>query len=229
MDGEETLAAETNVAVVTEEGSARLWGEMFLVYGGIPGGLIFLRHYLDGLVIPLIMIVAFSCWIFLKRDRSFDRRLLWNARDFWQYFRRTLAILLSLGLLASYLSYLYMPEAFLAFPARYFLFWLVVMLCYPVFSAYPQEVIYRAFFFHRYRRLFRNDRAMIVVSALLFGWAHAFLGNWIAPLFAFVGGLLFGRTYLRSNSTLQAALEHGLWGDLLFTLGTGWFFYSGSI
>jgi membrane protease YdiL (CAAX protease family) len=229
MDGEETLAAGTNVTVAAEEGSVRLWAEMLLVYGGIPGLLIVLRHFLDGLVIPIIMTVAFTCWLILKRDASFDRRRLWNAVDFGRHFKRTLTRFLLLGLLAAYLSYLYLPGAFLAFPIRHLLFWLMVMICYPIFSAYPQEIIYRTFFFFRYRRLFKSDTAMMVVSALLFGWAHAFLGNWIAPVFASLGGIFFGWTYLRSGSTLQASLEHGLWGDLLFTLGTGWFFYAGSI
>jgi len=29
--------------------------------------------------------------------------------------------------------------------------------------------------------------------------------------------------------SLAAGLEHALWGDLLFTLGLGWYFYTGSI
>lgn len=44
-----------------------------------------------------------------------------------------------------------------------------------------------------------------------------------------IGGILFARTYERSNSLLAACIEHGLWGDLLFTLGLGWCFYTGVI
>jgi|GEM_PF-5893722 len=42
-------------------------------------------------------------------------------------------------------------------------------------------------------------------------------------------GLLFARTYQRSESTLQASLEHALRGDFLFILGLGWCFYGGLI
>jgi uncharacterized protein len=233
MDGEDTTAlAGTDVGNSSRAeafSSARLWTELAALFLGIPTLLILFRHYVNGLIIPLILLATFVCWQVLKRDAGFDRRLLWTGRDFAHHLRRTLTVFLPLGALAAWLSWLYLPGAFLAFPRTHFVFWLVVMLLYPVLSAYPQEIIYRTFFFHRYRRLFKSDRAMVVASALFFGAAHMFLGNWIAPVFAFVGGLLFGRTYLRSGSTLQAALEHGLWGDLLFTLGTGWFFYAGSI
>jgi uncharacterized protein len=229
MDGENTLAVGVRVADVSESGVTRLWAEMIGVYVGIPGLLIFFRHFLDGLVIPIIMTIAFTCWMVLKRQRGYDRNAFWNGRDFWSRFRRTLWIFLSLGAVVTYLSWLYAPHFFLIFPRDWFWNWLIVMAAYPLVSAYPQEVIYRTFFFNRYRRLFRNDWALVAASALLFGWAHMFLGNWIAPVFAFVGGILFGMTYLKTSSTLQSSLEHGLWGNLLFTLGTGWYFYAGSI
>lgn len=229
MDGENTLAVGTNVAVVQDAGVVRLWAEMIGVYVGIPAVLIFFRHHVDGLIVPIIMMIAFACWMVLKRQTAFDRNSLWNTRDFWRHFRITLLIFLTLGAVVAWLSYLQLPHFFLVFPREYFFHWLFVMAMYPLVSAYPQEVIYRTYFSHRYRRLFKSDRTLVIVSAALFGWAHMFLGNWIAPVFAAVGGLLFGITYLRSGSTLQASLAHGLWGNLLFTLGTGWYFYAGSI
>lgn len=42
-------------------------------------------------------------------------------------------------------------------------------------------------------------------------------------------GVLFGVTYARTGSTLQAALEHGLWEWYGFTVGLGWYVYSGAI
>jgi membrane protease YdiL (CAAX protease family) len=103
------------------------------------------------------------------------------------------------------------------------------MILYPLLSVYPQELIFRPFLFHRYRDLFPEQWMMVLVSGLTFGLAHIFFENWIAPILSVIGGLLFARTYQKSNSTLQAALEHGLWGDLIFTIGLGWYFYGGSI
>ena len=91
-----------------------------------------------------------------------------------------------------------------------------------------QELIFRTFFFHRYRRLF-GPVGLVVASGIAFGVAHLFFNNWIAPVMTTVGGMLFALTYRQSRSTLQACLEHALWGDFLFTIGLGWYFYGGSI
>ena len=105
----------------------------------------------------------------------------------------------------------------------------MVMVFYPVFSVYPQELIFRAFLFHRYRPLFGSTRNLVIVSAVAFGLAHLFFANLLAPLLSAVGGWIFARTYARSDSTLQATIEHALFGCFLFTVGLGWYFYGGSI
>jgi membrane protease YdiL (CAAX protease family) len=210
-------------------GRLRLRVEMCLIFAVLPGLLVLVRGQVHGFVIPLILLAALLCLLYLLGQPGFPRRRLWNAGAFRHHLRRMLRVLLPLAALAALLSYLYDPARFLTFPRQMPVFWLLVMLLYPVLSAYPQELIYRAFFVQRYACLFRSERGLMLASALAFGWSHVFLGNWIAPVFATLGGLLFARTYLRSGSLLQAALEHGLWGDLLFTLGTGWYFYAGSI
>jgi len=207
----------------------RLWAEMLLLFGGIPAALLLVRHHLNLLVIPLVLVAALSCWLWLRRQPDFDRAKLWNVRDFIPHLARTLLIFLPLGAVAALLSYLCMPQAFFIFPKQYFVFWLIVMIGYPILSAYPQELIYRAFFYHRYAPLFRYRWQLVLANTILFGWVHIFLGNWIAPVFAAIGGLLFSRTYFRSGGILQSAIEHGLWGDLLFTVGVGWYFYAGSV
>ena len=121
------------------------------------------------------------------------------------------------------------PNLLFAFPRNNTFIWLMVMLLYPLLSVYPQEVIYRVFFFHRYRRLFRNDATRFVISGLCFGLAHLFFANWIAPALTTLGGLIFARTYARTGSTLLVSLEHSLWGNFIFTIGLGWYFYAGAI
>lgn len=94
---------------------------------------------------------------------------------------------------------------------------------------YTQEVIFRGFFFHRYRTLFPNASVMLLTNGISFGMFHIFYGNWFSPLLAAVGGMVFGYRYLKSGSLLPAAIEHALYGNFLFTIGLGWYFYSGSI
>jgi membrane protease YdiL (CAAX protease family) len=210
-------------------GAARLTAELLLIFGGVPGLLILFRHHVNGLIIPMILVAALGCWLWLRRQADFDRQLLWNWSALRRNLLRRMAVFAPLALVAAGLCYWYAPHLFLLLPRDRTGIWLIIMVAYPVLSAYPQEIIYRAFFLQRYRTLFRNEFSLILVNALLFAMAHAFLGNWLAPALTFAGGILFCRTYLRSGSLALAALEHGLWGDLLFTLGVGYYLYAGSI
>jgi membrane protease YdiL (CAAX protease family) len=107
--------------------------------------------------------------------------------------------------------------------------WLAVLLLYPIVSALGQEVISRVFRFHRYRSLFATPARMIVASVAIFSLAHLILGNWQAPLLTLFGGLPFAWTYSRTRSLPLVALEHGLWGDWLFRVGFGTYFYGGHV
>jgi hypothetical protein len=46
-----------------------------------------------------------------------------------------------------------------------------------------------------------------------------------AIAFATLGGLMFAATYERRRSTLLVSIEHGLYGDFIFTVGLGGLFY----
>jgi membrane protease YdiL (CAAX protease family) len=43
-----------------------------------------------------------------------------------------------------------------------------------------------------------------------------------------IGGLLFALTYQHSGSLLLTCLDHALFGNFIFTVGLGQFFYHGS-
>jgi hypothetical protein len=66
----------------------------------------------------------------------------------------------------------------------------------------------------------------VMASGLLFGWAHIVVHNRGAILLATVGGLMFASTYERRRSTLLVSIEHGLYGDFIFTVGLGGLFYN---
>lgn len=98
------------------------------------------------------------------------------------------------------------------------------MLLYPILSAFFQEVI---FFALRYINLFKNKNFFIFINALIFALVHLLYGNLIAVVFSFFGGILFIKTYLKSNSTLLYWVEHSLYGNFIFTIGLGHYFYNG--
>lgn len=159
----------------------------------------------------------------LLRDRSFDRRHLWNTAGWRSGILGVLGIW-SLGLLVlSAIVLLLTPQDFLRFPRERTALWALVMVAYPVLSVYPQNIIYRAFIFHRYRAVFRSPESMIWASAVAFSFGHIIFHNWVALTLTLAGGLIFARTYQKHRSLALAATEHALYGQAIFTIGLGWY------
>ena len=124
-------------------------------------------------------------------------------------------------------TYLIYPELLFAMLRTRPGIWLAVIVFYPILSVLPQELVYRTFIFHRYRKLFPSDRLRIVASGLAFGFVHLLYGNWVAVVLSTIGGFIFAYTYASYRSLFLVSLEHALYGQLVFTVGLGQFFYSG--
>ncbi|MDO6623847.1 CPBP family intramembrane metalloprotease [Oceanihabitans sp. 1_MG-2023] len=101
------------------------------------------------------------------------------------------------------------------------LLWLVILFAYSIFSVYPQELIYRTFYFQRYKNLFYNTNWLMLVNAIVFAMAHLFFKNGLVIVLTFLGGLLFAFTYSKSRSTILVTIEHAIYGCWLFTVGMG--------
>lgn len=99
--------------------------------------------------------------------------------------------------------------------------WLGISLFYSVFSVFPQEFVFRYFFFNRYSVLFNNPRMLLFANAVVFAFAHIIFLNGLVLALTFVGGLFFGLTYQKSRSLLLTCFEHTLYGVWIFTLGMG--------
>ena len=178
-------------------------------------------------VVPPLLAGGLLCWILLWRDSSFDRRDLWRVEALPAALPRILLRFVAGGAVLTLAAAWLVPDSLFALPRRDPRLWTLVMIGYPLVSVFPQEVIFRSFFLHRYRHLL--GPAAMVVSAVAFAWAHILFRNWPAVALTFPAGLLFASTYRRHRSLACAVLEHALWGDLVFTLGLGRFFYSGLI
>ncbi|WP_345169519.1 CPBP family glutamic-type intramembrane protease [Algibacter aquimarinus] len=99
--------------------------------------------------------------------------------------------------------------------------WLVILFIYSFFSVYPQELIYRTFFFKRYSMLFKSDNLFVFINAILFSLAHIFFKSSLVLFLTFLGGLLFAITYKQTKSTVLVSIEHAIYGCWLFTVGMG--------
>ncbi len=161
----------------------------------------------------------------LLLDPTFPRRRLWDAALARQGLRslaiRTVFVWAGLLLV----TLLFFREHLFEMPRTRPVAWLVVLMLYPPISAYSQEIMFRTLFFHRYSMLLCRPAARVIASGLLFGWAHIVVHNGAAIALATVGGLLFAATYERRRSTLLVSIEHGLYGDFIFTVGLGGLFY----
>jgi len=105
--------------------------------------------------------------------------------------------------------------------------WKKVMILYPIVSVLPQCFMYRTFFEKRYPSIIKSDVQFIWLSALLFSFMHLVAyKNYVAVLFTFLGGLLFATTYKRTKSFWFSAVEQAIYGDAIFTIGLGYYFYS---
>jgi membrane protease YdiL (CAAX protease family) len=99
--------------------------------------------------------------------------------------------------------------------------WLVLLFVYSLFSVYPQELIYRTFFFKRYKQLLKNNTLFIFINAILFSLGHLFFRSSLVLFLTFLGGLLFAITFRDTKSTLLVSIEHAIYGCWLFTVGMG--------
>ena len=132
---------------------------------------------------------------------------------------------LLVGTLLTLYVYIFEPGNFLVLPRTRLWLWLAIMVFYPIFSALPQEIIYRTYFTFRYADLFREERLAWIINALLFGWVHIIFHNEVALIGGLLMGMLWYQTYRRTGSIWAVTLEHAMYGNLIYTIGFGHYFY----
>jgi membrane protease YdiL (CAAX protease family) len=198
------------------------WAEMILVFIGIP-----LIYYFN--LIPfhksIPLLAVFFLFLFLLiRDKSFSSRIFgWNKFAGWKYL---LVRFIAFVMISALAVFIFSKEFLFILPREQINLWLLIMVFYPVWSAYPQELIYRGWFFHRYRGLVKREWLFIGLNAALFAFSHIIFENWLAIALSFFGGIMFAMTYKKSKSLLVVFVEHMLYGNWIFTVGIGQYFYA---
>jgi uncharacterized protein len=170
-------------------------------------------------VIPLIVLFVY-CLVILVRHKRMNRdRFGWTAN--WKLI---LYRFLLIGAVIFLSIYFFFEKSLLAdFGANRKLVYMIIM--YPLLSAFPQEVIFREFFFYRYASIFRNSTVMLIANIILFAFAHVYFAKWIVIGFTVIGGLIFSLTYLKTRSLLVVTIEHTLYGLLILSSGLSDHFY----
>ena len=183
---------------------------------------------------PISFVLDFSIWIKLGIGVVGFIYIVWvlvrveknklkvvqnmNWKDFW---KRTLIHLLIIAVITiGYVWFTDRSQLFNVMLEKSKL-WIFILFFYSLFSVYPQELIYRTFFFQRYERLFKSKALFLFVNAIVFSLAHIFFRNTLVMVLTFIGGILFALTFNRTRSTLLVSIEHAIYGCWLFTVGMG--------
>ena len=170
-------------------------------------------------LIPLVMLFVYCSLFLFKYNRVQPER--WALRGNWNMILWRFVIVA----IVVFMTLMFLPgHAVVAdFEGNKNL--VIMMILYPFLSAFPQEVIFREFFFYRYRLLFKRDAVMYVSGVILFAFAHIYFTNWIVIAFTLVGGIIFSQTYLKTRSLLMVTIEHTLYGLLILASGLTDYFY----
>lgn len=178
--------------------------------------------------IPILLGIAIVLIGALTFDPTFDlSRLLYVPRPRENLLQ--ILILLPVGalLLWGILTVLAPEDRFLL-PRRKPKVWAMLLVLYPIASVIPQTIIYRVYFMHCYQPLFGDGWAMIVIATAAFALGHVIFRHPMAVLLTVAGGLLFCWRYHTTGSAVLSALEHALYGNLVFTIGYSRYLYHAS-
>jgi len=213
----------TDIAVLPP---ARRWAEFAALFLATPLAMAALFGLYP--LLPVVMGLAIVAWVLLRATPGFAPQELVRGPVFGEW-RLIAGFAACCAALTFGLALALVPERFLEMPRYRPGLWLAIMVLYPLFSALPQELIFRSLFFRRYGPLFRNDALALAANGALFGLAHMFYMNPVTIALTCLGGLIFGWAYLRHGSFLLAVVLHSLAGQLVFTSGLGVYFYHGAI
>ncbi|MDX2175891.1 MAG: CPBP family glutamic-type intramembrane protease [Candidatus Sumerlaeia bacterium] len=204
------------------------WLEQLALFGFAPLALALLADGGGGIFLPLYAGAAGAALLLRRIGRGPALRLDWDALD--RAYRRRLAG--RTALVAAGIAVVVALDPgldFFGFPRERPALWALVMCLYPLLSVYPQELLLRAFHFERYAGLVARPAAFLALNAVVFGWIHIVFWNPFAVLLSIPAGWLLADTYSRTRSLGAVCVEHAVYGNLVFTLGLGRYFFHGAV
>ena len=193
--------------------------ELFFIYLFLPSFILFFQSKI--LIFTLLYLVFIFTFLKLKKDKSFKSKALTKKIN-WRISFIYFCVFLVLG----YFYVLFCdPTLLLSFPKNNFSLWVMVMCIYPFFSVIPQEVVYRVYFYQRYKKLFGGNLLLLtLLNLFFFSFAHIVFNNPHAILITAIASPIFSYLYIK-ESFLTCVLVHSLGGQIIFTLGLGRYFY----
>lgn len=193
--------------------------EFVLVYLMVPL-LIFFKLIVFSKMTILFLLASIAL-LLLCCDPNFDKKVLSRfhftknhlSKIIWRFGLSSAGILLFI--------LIFSPNSFTQVPLNKPLPWVASSISYLFMSVIPQELLYRAYLFHRYRFLFKGKMLPIIISSLSFSFAHIVYENYFALSLTLIGGFFFSVTYQKSRSLIITVVEHFMYGMLIFSSGVG--------
>ncbi|MFD2540794.1 CPBP family intramembrane glutamic endopeptidase [Lacinutrix gracilariae] len=192
--------------------------EFLILFIILPVSFVFNYSFIIKLTLGLLGFVYVVYFLLKVEKNKFKISENLNWMRFW---KMTLLKMLLIALLTILFVWFTSKESLFSVVLQKPLLWLAILFAYSIFSVYPQELVYRTFYFQRYKNLFYNTNGLILINAIVFAMAHLFFKNGLVIILTFLGGLLFAFTYNKSRSTILVTIEHAIYGCWLFTVGMG--------
>ncbi len=192
--------------------------ELLILFLLIPISFVFSYNAIAKLSIGLTGFL-YILFILLKVEKvkfQISKNIDWKS--FW---KSTLLKLFIIAIITSLYVYFTASKNLFIVVLNKPLLWILILLFYSIFSVYPQELLYRNYFFKHYKNLFKNEKMFLLINAFLFSLAHLLFKNILVLILTFIGGLLFAYTYNKTKSTFLVSVEHSIYGCWLFTVGMG--------
>ena len=170
-------------------------------------------------ITPAILGVIY-CFVITKKFKLIQIKQLYQI-NFSGHLNKIIVTFFFIIISTTLLMYFIQPKNLFLIVIKNPLLWISVVFFYSIFSVFPQELLYRSFFFNRYLNLFKNKKYLLFINILAFPVAHLFLKNELVLLITLIGGIFFSFTYYKSKSVLLSSIEHAIYGSWLFTVGMG--------
>ena len=223
----DTIPAEP---VTARASKPQLWTEFVLLFAGVPilMAAFFEEIQQQGALFGTVWGLALLSVLLLWRTPGWSLGMLFRGPVFREW-RLILIFTVLSGLTSTAFVFAIDPDLFLRIVLYRPELWIMIMVAYPILSAWPQEIIFRSLYFERYGHLFSSTAMLILMNGVVFGFGHLFYMNWITISMTAVGGMIMGWAYLRNRSMALAWVLHLIAGNIVFTVGLGRFFYSGNV
>jgi membrane protease YdiL (CAAX protease family) len=197
--------------------------EFVLLFFGLPVFLVFYERIIHPSILLLPILLAL--FFYFKANKEFKVKDLVRLNIKKRTWLIQSMLILIVAILLGLSVYIFDRENLFNLPKGNIRIWLGMLFFYPIFSAYGQEIVYRKFFFMRYKELFLHKWILILLSALAFSFVHIVYFSILSLVLTFFAGIYLGIIYDRTQSVLFNAILHGIVGFMIFTVGLGQHFW----